>query len=372
MGAATCSGSDPDRPNKVNQDGYFVVVVPSALDPTSNQRPSWIAIGVMDGHGIKGHELVRFLQTRLPVRLQEYMAKAATTTTTTFECTTDDIDLEFQEVMERQKQDLIALAHADPPELNTSTTTFTEEENDTWTTRRIENALRNAFVAAHLDARQDPTIPSGRSGTTCAVALIVPNEASNESIDVYTAVVGDSRIFVASRTVHSDNNGTNRNASWSVQPWTETTTTNNPSERTRIKKSEGRIDGNGNVFYGPVGIAMTRSLGNAVMIRAGVIPIPIIQKWTLPLNNAATTTHYICAVTDGVCDVLTQEQVMDMIQNSMNPSPPDENGVTTLDDLTQQICETSKKAWLADLPIEPKVDDMTCVLLKCSLPVHSQ
>jgi hypothetical protein len=62
---------------------------------------------------------------------------------------------------------------------------------------------------------------------------------------------------------------------------------------------------------------------------------------------------------------------MDIIQNSMKRLPPDEHGVT-LDDLAQQICETSKKAWLADLPIEPKVDDVTCVLLKCSLPEHSQ
>jgi serine/threonine protein phosphatase PrpC len=254
----------------------------------------------MDGHGIKGHKLVRFLQTRLPVRLQEYMAKAAASTTTTFNCLTDQIDLEFQEAMERRKQDLIALAHADPSEWDNATT-ITGEEKDLFTTRNIEDALRNAFVvAAHLDAQRDPTIPSGRSGTTCAMALIVPNKTTNKSIDVYTAIVGDSRILVASHTVH---NGT---TTWSVQPWTETTTTRHPSKRARIEKSEGRIDGNGNVFYGPVGIAMTRSLGNAVMIRAGVIPIPVIQKWTLPLNNAATTTHYICAVTDGVCDVLTQ------------------------------------------------------------------
>jgi serine/threonine protein phosphatase PrpC len=369
IGAATLSGSDPDRPNKVNQDGYFVVVPPAsnstnvAYNSNNNRQPSsssWIAIGVMDGHGIKGHELVRFLQTRLPVRLKEYMMRNSTD---------EEVDLKFREAMELQKQDLIALANADPSEWDT-TTTITGNENDISMTSRIQNALRNAFVAAHLDARRDPTIPSGRSGTTCAVALLVlPKETTNEStMIVYAAVVGDSRIFVASHTVNNDDDD---HASWSIQPWTETTTTTtNPAERKRIELSEGRIDANGNVFYGPVGIAMTRSLGNAVMIRAGVIPIPIIQKWTLPLNATSTnTTHYICAVTDGVCDVLTKEQVVDMIRNSVKSARNDERGSATLEELVQQICDASNKAWLADLPIEPKVDDMTCVILKYSTGV---
>jgi len=37
------------------------------------------------------------------------------------------------------------------------------------------------------------------------------------------------------------------------------TTTGVEDERKRIEDGEGRIDGSGNVWYGPVGIAMTRA-----------------------------------------------------------------------------------------------------------------
>ena len=44
-------GSDPDRPSKVNQDSLFH----QELENGS------IAFGVMDGHGLQGHRLTRFL-----------------------------------------------------------------------------------------------------------------------------------------------------------------------------------------------------------------------------------------------------------------------------------------------------------------------
>lgn len=246
------------------------------------------------------------------------------------------------------------MANADPTELDWEVAAGNHNQR----TMLEEKALKKAFVAAHLDARIDDSIPSGRSGTTCAMALLVHNNLDTIDdgyVHVYTATVGDSRILVVSHD-HENDHPTSSSSSWSVQQWTEATTVNaNPAERTRIEASEGRIDGSGNVFYGPVGIAMTRSLGNAVMIRAGVIPIPIVRKFQLPSH----ATHYICAVTDGICDVLTNEQVMEIIQNSIQDTE------VSLDTLSKRICETAEKAWLADLPIDPKVDDRTCVILKC-------
>ena len=36
-------------------------------------------------------------------------------------------------------------------------------------------------------------------------------------------------------------------------------------------RGEGKIDSGGNIWYGPVGFANTRSLGDAVMLRARVL-----------------------------------------------------------------------------------------------------
>ena len=54
------------------------------------------------------------------------------------------------------------------------------------------------------------------------------------------------------------------------------------TERARIESCpQARIDGRGNVFWGPVGIAMTRALGDAILLRAGVLPWPIVERYEL-------------------------------------------------------------------------------------------
>ena len=62
VGAVSIAGTDPDRPSKVNQDAYFLF-----------QGQNYVGVGVMDGHGLKGHELTSYLREQLPIRLQEQL-----------------------------------------------------------------------------------------------------------------------------------------------------------------------------------------------------------------------------------------------------------------------------------------------------------
>jgi serine/threonine protein phosphatase PrpC len=351
IGSATLPGTDPERPQKVNQDGHFFF---RGTTTTFDADTRIVAMGVMDGHGLKGHQVVQFLQRQLPVRLQQYLGHLLLEDGNS---SIADTSKEFMDLFEQQTKDLIELGKADPAELQQAPT------------GNVPQALVHAFLATQLDARRDTSIPTGRSGTTCVVCLAVENTnptGSGCSLILHTAYVGDSR------AIHWASGGNPNDGT--VTCLTRATTVGSKVERDRIERCQGRIDIRGNVFYGPVGIAMTRSLGNAVMLRAGVLPIPMLTQNELHRGqvnpksdsehgrtDAANFSHYICAGTDGVFDVLSNEQVMNIIDESVN----DESS-SSLNAAANEVCRQAREAWLAELPIETKVDDITCVILRCS------
>lgn len=374
IGCATLPGTDPDRPQKVNQDGFFffqgttatATATATTLDENDEDDDTRIVvIGVMDGHGLQGQQVVQFLQRQLPVRLQQYLGLVRGGTADNASIA-DPGPQEFMELMEQQRNDLVELGHADRSELQRSTTNG-----------GLPQALVHAFLAAQLDARMDSTIPTGRSGTTCVVGVVVERLGvdSGSRLQLHTACVGDSRAIHWTKNSSDDDNNSHWNKR-TVQSLTRATTVQLPNERDRIEQCQGRIDSCGNVFYGPVGIAMTRSLGNAVLLRAGVLPIPMLTEIELshggPVNSKLDTmhdsldsnyvSHYICAGTDGVFDVLSNEQVMDIIDACVS----DESSSSSLDMAAEEVCRQARMAWLADLPIETNVDDVTCVILRCS------
>jgi serine/threonine protein phosphatase PrpC len=100
------------------------------------------------------------------------------------------------------------------------------------------------------------------------------------------------------------------------------TTTGVEDERKRIEDGEGRIDGSGNVWYGPVGIAMTRALGDSVMTRAGVISTPQVK--TLDLMQEVTCRNIFkirdCNIrvligSDGIFDVMSNVEANEFLCN---------------------------------------------------------
>lgn len=297
--ASTCrGGSDPDRPNKVNQDACFV-------QENLANIPYLTLLGVMDGHGKQGHLLNSFLSQRLPQIIGD----------------------KFKSFGDQDYCD------------------------DDWTVNEMGNILIESYEEVNEEARLDPNVPAGRSGTTCVSCIF---DSRNGMLHV--ANVGDSRAIIG---LQDDND-----KKWiTIEPLTVETTTKLELERERIESGEGRIDSNGNVWYGPIGIAMTRCLGNVAMHRAGVIHTPVIttiniDKFASKYNR--TGEDYSCLIllgTDGIFDVLSNEKVLDIVKNEFQKTG-------NLQSSSDSLVVESTKRWQAGLPFEVKVDDTTCAVLR--------
>jgi serine/threonine protein phosphatase PrpC len=285
----------------------------------------------MDGHGTMGHLLTEYLQAQLPRRILQQLRSVKQP---------DSIMTvsEEREQLEKYKSDLIRLGRLE------NATTRSGESSD-GSSMSMDSILTDAFYLAQLDAMREPNIPAQRSGTTCVVAAIQKRVTDNDDdkmihLEIHLAHVGDSKALWQTR----DEEGNCMIRS------TYTTTTKDPSERERMERAEGRIDNMGNVFYGPQGIAMTRSLGNAFMIRAGVVPTPVIQRLQ---SNPQSWCEWLVLATDGVWDVLSQQRVQEIIQESHS-----------LQSAVEQIATESRVAWQEGLSMEVKIDDITCVAIR--------
>lgn len=395
--SASVAGSDPDNPNKINQDACFHFTVTSrtsvanakSLSSSSNfckqQQDDVLFLcgGVLDGHGKKGHLLNEFLVQYLTKRLEENI------------------------VHDLYSSDAAADATANTPTDTLSTTTTS---NGTTNRRTMEDILIQTFKEAHDAARMNETVPAARSGTTC-VTCVVDLMAGI----VYTANVGDSRAILiveecSSHGAGNKNNGDgggctgvtdgldgdefgrSLNYNYKIIPLSKETTTADANERKRIQEKEGRIDGMGNVWYGPVGIAMTRALGDSVMSRAGVIPTPQVTRFQIgsvssSSHNGSNTNHNnhdhynkhnhetivtkqkirVLMGTDGIFDVLTNEeatQIFCSVLNNNGASLPSSPPCNLLQEACFHLVQKAREKWQNDLLLDVRIDDATVVVLE--------
>lgn len=200
---------------------------------------------------------------------------------------------------------------------------------------QTHQALINAFHQAHWNAMNNPEIKTGRNGATCIVCLLEKNSSNKDHIQGHVAYVGDSRAIVISKL-------------GDIQTIAPETTVDMLHERKRIERQEGSIRGD-NVFYGPVGIAMTRALGDAVMLRAGVVPTPMVDTFSIGSGEV------VILATDGIWGVLNNTHVLDIVQKHKKRPR----------DAAEAIAEQAKERWVGDLPIqdEVKMDDITVMVV---------
>lgn len=327
IGIYSQKGVDPKRPQKVNQDAYFHADFYSE----KNEQLFFTCIGVLDGHGLKGHLVSNYLSQQLPLQLHQQLQNAMDENLS-IKCyaTNNSTDVIFASVdtLNYEKQ-LLELGGLISDELSPDHPV-------------LHQCLIKAFHAAHVAAMQDTSIPAGRNGATCVMVLL--NHANKE---LCVAHVGDSRVIEVSMNKGHEKK---HNALYRARPLSTETTVQVMEERIRIESGEGSIRGN-NVFYGPVGIAMTRALGNTVMLRAGVVPTPVIETYSKPGNNS-----YIVIATDGIWDVMSDEAVVNIIAEQ------DENIQT----LCSTIAEEARRKWISDLPVvdEQSIDDTTCIVVR--------
>ena len=334
------AGSDPDSPGKVNQDVAF-------HHGLVGER--FLFGGVLDGHGKKGHVLNEFLGSYIPKSLEDHLGQILDEGVGSGDGNndsdgTEDIDM-----------------HS-----------------------KIEKVLVDTFENAHLAARMDESVPAGRSGTTCVVCIVDTHTAK-----IYTGNVGDSRAIIAIKRVCVDDsdagadigadadagvNDDSNDDDWTVVPLSNETTTKRECERARIDKGEGRIDSGGNVWYGPVGIAMTRALGDAVMLRAGVLSTPEVTCFDLnediPVRMQAQEQDReyayaldgiihsvrICIGSDGIFDVLKNEEANTYLHGQIQSGK-------SLEESCKMLVEEARRKWKGGLPLDVRIDDTSVVAL---------
>lgn len=243
----TQTGFIPGNTAKVNQDSFFEHV-------NFANYPDLYLFGVCDGHGFYGGEVSGFVKQRLPVLLS---------------------------------QD--PLIYTNPKKALTT------------------NILRcNAELSQiNLDVNF--------SGTTLVLVLI-------KGSVLYCANVGDSRALVA-RQINDIQNSTSTGRHWMSIALSRDHKPDDKNESVRIEKCNGRVesyqDENGNPV-GPArvwlknqdlpGLAMSRSLGDAVAASVGVIPDPEILEFLLTSED-----KFIVIGSDGVFEFLSNEEVVKIV-----------------------------------------------------------
>ena len=325
IGVVCQGGSDPKRPQKVNQDAYFHESFHLEKTKDDDERSSfYTCVGVLDGHGLKGHVVSNYIAQQLPVLFQYHMerllgdnpADNKTTILTDLE--------EFEET-------LVRLGGLSPEDISSKNHPV------------LHQAMIKAFHSAQHAAMQDPDIPAGRNGATCVMVVLDHSDST-----LHVAHVGDSRAIQVD---------VQEGVEVKASPLSLETTVKMEKEKQRVERGEGSIRGN-TVFYGPVGIAMTRSLGNAVMLRAGVVPTPLVDAY--PFSRTTQSESFLVLGTDGIWDVLSNHAVAEILAASDTSSDGDIQIVCDL------IASAARKKWIGDLPIvdEETIDDITCIVVR--------
>ncbi|KAJ0770352.1 putative protein-serine/threonine phosphatase [Helianthus annuus] len=287
----TRRGYYPDTPNKENQDCFCI--------KTSVQgNPNVHFFGVFDGHGHAGKQCSEFVQNRLVELL----------------CNDD---------------------------------TLVEDP---------VNAFNVAFSTTNTELHENPDIDDSMSGTTAITVLVIGDK-------LYVANVGDSRAVIA---VKKDDHG-----HVVAQDLSQDQTPFRNDECERVKECGARVlsvdqvegvkdpsvqswgdeENAGsdpprlwmrNAMY--PGTAFTRSVGDSIAEKIGVVAVPEVSVVQLTANNPS----FVLA-SDGVFEFLSSQAVVDMVDRYMDPRSA-----------CAAVAAESYKLWLEH---ENRTDDITIIVV---------
>lgn len=249
-------------------------------------KPHVSVFGVCDGHGEFGHDVAEFVQSILPTCLQNQ------------------------------------------PNL--------EEDPHSSITKGVEEMVR-ALKKQPIDVKY--------SGSTLVFGVKINDR-------VYCANIGDSRCVVIRQQ-----GGANIPIALSEDQKPE-----NPGEKERILQAGGRVEplpapagappdcdrGPMRVWLADVdvpGLAMSRSIGDAVSQRVGVISVPEIREHTIDPSDTC-----VIWATDGVWEFIPNDEACEIVCRYL----------PNYQKACDELCKEATKRWKAE---EDVVDDITCVIL---------
>lgn len=345
-------GRDPEDASKPNQDSFGV---------TENFLNNSLFFGVYDGHGAFGKECSQLAQQRLPRLIQEQI-----------------IQQDYRYNPQQQQQSQTQLLHA---------------------------SLYKAHIAYNEELHATETIDDAYSGTT-SISLFMElirspdNHNATNACRITVCNVGDSRAILGTTCNciltrandddddhdHDNNNHATTNTASLLQTVSLSIdqTPKRSDEAARCKKAGARILSFGEINPSPhadsdddvedppriwaqdgnyPGTAFSRSFGDAVAETLGVHAQPEIS--TLHLSR-----HEKCIVlaTDGVFDVLSNQQVMDLCFAHYNNKKNDNNDSAAATSACQAVLEASYQEWLrneecGDDEASASYDDMTIICI---------
>ena len=215
--------------------------------------------------------------------------------------------------------------------------------------KRAFNLMQNDLNSCEFDVRC--------SGATCVLAALCGARLSVSNC-------GDSRAVLGRR---------NPNGSVTAHALTQDHKPDKPEERKRILASGGHLGcrqvvvnqpGRGPISMpvGPcrvwyqnrgetLGLAMSRSLGDSIVHRSGVSAEPETLEHIVDEFD-----EFMIIATDGVWDVIDNNQAVQMVQNFSTKSPK-WNAL----DASNTICKFARSRWEK---LSPMVDDITCIVVK--------
>ncbi|XP_072071704.1 probable protein phosphatase 2C 33 isoform X1 [Arachis hypogaea] len=283
-----------------------------------------IFCGVFDGHGPYGHRVARKVRDSFPLKLSaqwDFHRKS-----------TDGLSDQGSAAGSYKSEEIGFRLVDEKPRL-------TDHEPDgTDTILTLKESFLKASKIMDKELKLHPDIDCFCSGTT-AVTLV------KQGKDLVIGNVGDSRAILGTRD-HDDN-------LIAVQ-LTIDLKPNLPREEERIRLRKGRVFPLQNEpdvarVWLPnsdfPGLAMARAFGDFCLKDFGLISVPDVSYHRLTEND-----EFVVLATDGIWDVLSNEEVVDIVASAPRPSA------------ARSLVESAVKAWRMKFPL-CKVDDCAAVCL---------
>ncbi|XP_051135250.1 probable protein phosphatase 2C 52 [Andrographis paniculata] len=272
--------------------------------------------GVFDGHGPHGHLVARKVRDTLPLKLSSFLNSFESKKGgSAANCCNRDVK---SEVVDPAKD------------------TIPQEE-------RVESLWREAFLKAYKamdkELRSHPNLDCFCSGST---AVTIVKQGSN----LFMGNIGDSRAILGSK---------DGNELMVAIQLTVDLKPDLPKEAERIKRCKGRVFALQDEpevqrvwlpFDDAPGLAMARAFGDFCLKEYGVISIPEFTHRTLTDRD-----KFIVLASDGVWDVLSNEEVVEIVS-----SAPSRSSAARI------LVESAAREWKSKYPTS-KMDDCAVVCL---------
>ncbi|CAL9776852.1 unnamed protein product [Musa acuminata subsp. burmannicoides] len=294
-------------------------------------RNDTVFCGVFDGHGPHGHMIAKRVRDVLPLKLNSNWEGEDCRETTVNNSGSINSDTSSTVSLKEE---------------NHTSIDFEENDEHSHILRTLKDPFLKAFRIMDKELRQHSDIDCFYSGTT-AVTLVKQGQ------ELVIGNVGDSRAVLGTR---------DENNSLIAVQLTVDLKPNLPREAERIRQCKGRVfalrdEPDVARVWLPnsdtPGLAMARALGDFCLKDYGLISVPEISYWHITERD-----EFIIMATDGVWDVLSNEEVVDIVA-----SAPARSSAAHL------LVESAVKAWRFKFPTS-RVDDcaVVCLFLDLDAP----